>query len=44
MAERPTIAEMLCDLTWEQLTDDGIITLDEIDDSLRARGIDPNEG
>lgn len=38
-----TVAEMLADLTWEQLTSDGIITLDEIEADLRAKGLDPNK-
>ena len=38
-----TIAEMLADLTWEQVTADGVITIEEVDAMLRAKGLDPNE-
>lgn len=33
---------MLADLTWEQITEDGIVTIDEIDEMLRSKGLDPN--
>ncbi|MCD6641110.1 MAG: hypothetical protein LT071_14505 [Nocardioides sp.] len=39
----PTVAELLVDLTWEDLTSDGVITLDQIDAELRAKGLDPNK-
>lgn len=39
-----SIAEMLADLTWEQITADGIITLEEIEEMLRAKGLNPNDG
>lgn len=38
----PTVAEMVARLTWEQVVADGVITLDEIDAMLRAKGLDPN--
>lgn len=40
---QPTVAKLLDDLTWDELTSDGVITLDEIDAELRAKGLDPNE-
>lgn len=40
---QPTVAELLADLTWEDLTSDGVITLDEIDAEFRAKGLDPDK-
>ena len=34
---------MIADLTWDQITADGVITTEEIDAMLRAKGLDPNE-
>lgn len=39
-AERP-LQEIIADLTWDELAAGGIITLDEIDALLRAKGLDP---
>ena len=36
-----SINELLADLTWEDLTSDGIITIEEIEDSIRAQGLGP---
>ena len=41
MSDQPTLPEILALLTWEQITDDGIITLEEVEAMLRAKGIDP---
>jgi hypothetical protein len=43
MADQPTLPEILASLTWEQITEDGIITIDEIEAALRAQGQDPAE-
>lgn len=43
MPDQPTITEILALLTWEQITSDGIITIEEIDAALRAQGHDPTE-
>lgn len=42
MADQPTLPEILALLTWEQITEDGVITLDEVDAMLRAKGLDPD--
>ena len=34
---------MLADLTWEQVIADGVVTIEEIDAMLRAKGLNPNE-
>lgn len=36
-----TVAELIADLTWDDLVADGIITLGEIEADLRAKGLDP---
>ncbi|SEC38580.1 hypothetical protein SAMN04489844_2199 [Nocardioides exalbidus] len=38
-----TLAEIIADLTWEDLVADGFITIEEIEADLRARGLDPNK-
>lgn len=37
----PAIAEMIANLTWEQILADGVITTEEVDDMLRTKGLDP---
>lgn len=37
-----TLAEIIADLTWEDLFADGITTLEEIEVDLRAKGLDPD--
>jgi hypothetical protein len=41
MAHERSLREVIADLTWEQIVKDGIITADEIDADLRAKGLDP---
>lgn len=38
-----TLREQFDELTWAEIEADGIITLDEIDAELRAKGLDPGE-
>jgi hypothetical protein len=40
--ERP-LADIIAELTWEDLTADGYTTLEEIEAELRAKGLDPNK-
>lgn len=37
------LPEIIADLTWEQIVEDGITTTEEIDAMLRAKGVDPNK-
>ena len=41
-APERSLAEIIQDLTWEDVLADGVITTQEIDASLRAKGLDPN--
>ncbi|UFN46438.1 hypothetical protein [Nocardioides okcheonensis] len=41
-ADEPSIADIIAGPTWEELTSDGIITLDELDSMIRAKGGDPS--
>ena len=41
MPNQPTLTEIIASLTWEQIIEDGIITLEEIEASLVAKGLDP---
>ncbi|MFC0221192.1 hypothetical protein [Nocardioides zeicaulis] len=41
-ASERTLAEIIADLTWEDIVADGVTTTEEIDAALRARGLDPN--
>lgn len=43
MHEQPSIQQMLAELTWEDLVSDGMITSEEIDAALKARGHDPED-
>lgn len=43
MPERLSVAQMIAALTWEQIAEDGIITMEEVDAMLRAKGCDPSE-
>ena len=44
MSEGRTQREIIADLTWDDLVADGIITLEEIEASLRAKGVEPYAG
>lgn len=39
--DSPTVAELIAKLSWEQVVADGVITIEEIDVMLRAKGLDP---
>ena len=44
--EMPTdrsLAEIIAELTWDDLVADGVITIEEIEADLRAKGFDPCE-
>lgn len=43
MEDERSLAEIIESLTWEQITEDGITTVEEIDAMLRAKGLDPNK-
>lgn len=40
---KPTLQELLDEITWEDIVADGITTIEEIEEMMRAKGVDPYE-
>ena len=41
--EQKSLQDLLGEVTWEDITADGIITIEEIERELKAKGYDPAE-